>query len=375
MSLLPDGKTETIILEEVVHLPGLFNSISHSQIMDKDVNVEPVNHYGLNLSNHDGQFTTAPRSDGIFVLNLALESTEYPEVNNVSWLLVPKTTGHASRHNAEKRILWHRRLAHIGLKALVILLKVIADALKTTRKCDCKSCIRCQWARKPFTPTTSGAIEPQQLVHSDLCGPLETAIRGGHYMPLFIDDNTSHTDEYILKYKSEALEKLNEWKALTERESGKHVKRFRTDGGGVYTFKKFAEYLKSEGIVMETTTPYTPQSNGVVSRTNRTVMEHVWCMLDNSGLSMMYWAFAVSLVVYLKNSTLMWSVVGKTLYAASHGRKPSLKYIRVSRCLAFVHILKEKWKMLDYRATPGVFVRYSIATKQYFVYGPMAKTL
>jgi len=36
---LPDGKTEMIILQEVVHLPGLFNLISQSQIMDKDVKV------------------------------------------------------------------------------------------------------------------------------------------------------------------------------------------------------------------------------------------------------------------------------------------------------------------------------------------------
>jgi hypothetical protein len=34
----------TIIPQEVVHLPGLFNLISQSKIMDKDVKVEPVNH-------------------------------------------------------------------------------------------------------------------------------------------------------------------------------------------------------------------------------------------------------------------------------------------------------------------------------------------
>jgi hypothetical protein len=40
---LPDGKTETIILQEVVHLVGSINLISHSQIIDKDVRVEPLN--------------------------------------------------------------------------------------------------------------------------------------------------------------------------------------------------------------------------------------------------------------------------------------------------------------------------------------------
>jgi hypothetical protein len=33
-------------------------------------------------------------------------------------------------------------------------------------------------------------------------------------MLLFIGDATRHTDEYILKYKSEVLEKFKEWKAL-----------------------------------------------------------------------------------------------------------------------------------------------------------------
>jgi len=235
--------------------------------------------------------------------------------------------------------------------------------------------IKCKVARKPFTPMTSRATEPLQLVHSDICGPLETAMGGGRYMLLFIDDATRHTDEYILKYKSEALGKFKEWKALKEKESGKQVKQFRTDGGGEYTSKKFAEYLKSEGILKETTTPYTPQSNGVVERANRTIMERVRCMLDDAGLSKKYWAFAVSVVAYLKNCTPMRSVVGKTPYEAWHWRKPSWKHLRVFGCLAFVHVPNEKRKKLDYRATLGIFVGYSISTKQYFIYDPLAKTL
>jgi len=177
-------------------------------------------------------------------------------------------------------------------------------------------------------------------------------------MLLFIDDTTRHTDKYILKYKSEALEKVKKSKALREKESGKQVKRFGTDGGGEYTSKKFAEYLKSEGIIKETSTPYSPQSNGVVDRVNRTIMECVRCMLDNAGLSKKYWAFAVSVAVYLKNRTPTRSVVGKTPYEAWQGsaKKPSLKDLHVFEYLAFVHVPKEKWKKLDYRATPGIFV-------------------
>jgi hypothetical protein len=44
------------------------------------------------------------------------------------------------------------------------------------------------------------------------------------YMLLFIDNATRHTDEYILKYMSEALGKFKEWNALRVKESGKQVK-------------------------------------------------------------------------------------------------------------------------------------------------------
>ena len=45
------------------------------------------------------------------------------------------------------------------------------------------------------------------------------------------------------------------------------------------------------------------------------------------------------------------------------------------RCLAFVHIPKEKRRKLDYRATSGIFIGHSISTKQYFVYNPLVTTL
>jgi len=314
---LPDGKTETIIPQEVVHLLGSFNLISESQIMDKDVKVELVNHYSLNLYNRHGKLiVTAPQVDGLFVLDRSLdqapESTGYTDIDN-SCLLALNSTGHASWHDAEKRMLWHRRLANIGLKAWEIMANVLAEAPKMTGKCECERCIKCTLMRKSFTPnTTSRATKLLQLRHSDMCDPRETAIREGRYMLLFIDDAMRHTDEYISKYKSEALEKFKEWKALRERESGKQVKRFRTDGGGEYTSKNFVEYLKSEGILKETTTPYTPQSNGVVERANRTIMERVRCMLDDAGLSKKYWAFAVSVAVYLNNPTPTRLVIGKT---------------------------------------------------------------
>jgi hypothetical protein len=98
-------------------------------------------------------------------------------------------------------------------------------------------------------------------------------------------------------------------------------------------------------------------------------------MLDDAGLSKKYWGCAVSEAVYLKNRTPTRSVVGKTQYGAWHWSKPFLKHLGGFRCLAFIHIPKQKQKKLDYRAMPGIFVWYSMSNKQYFVYAPLARTL
>jgi hypothetical protein len=71
---LPDGKKETMILQEVVRLPESFNLISHSHIMHKNGKVEPVNHYGLNRYNHHGMLiATAPQVNGLFIQNRVLD--------------------------------------------------------------------------------------------------------------------------------------------------------------------------------------------------------------------------------------------------------------------------------------------------------------
>jgi hypothetical protein len=47
---------------------------------------------------------------------------------------------------------------------------------------------------------------------------MKTAIGEGQYMLLFYDHAMRHTDEYILRSKSEALEIFKEWKAHAENQ-------------------------------------------------------------------------------------------------------------------------------------------------------------
>lgn len=50
------------------------------------------------------------------------------------------------------------------------------------------------------------------------------------------------------------------------------------------------------------------------------------------------------------------------------GHKPSVAHLRVFGCLAYVHILVEKWNKLEAKFQICIFLGYSIATKGYKFY-------
>jgi len=83
-------------------------------------------------------------------------------------------------------------------------------------------------------------------------------------MLLFIDDATRFTSVYIIKRKSDVLDCFKEYQADMEKQTGKRIKRLHTDGGGEYTSKEFEKFLKQEGILKETTAPYSSQSKRFV---------------------------------------------------------------------------------------------------------------
>jgi len=57
--------------------------------------------------------------EGLCILDLVLdqESTKYTDIDNHSCVLTLKMTGQAAQHDAERRMLSHRWLTHVGLNA------------------------------------------------------------------------------------------------------------------------------------------------------------------------------------------------------------------------------------------------------------------
>ena len=86
--------------------------------------------------------------------------------------------------------LWHLRLGHISLDRIKRLVRdgpLQASAIGSLPTCE--SCIEGKMTKRPFSDKGRRATELLELVHSDVCGPLNQQARGGYeYFVTFTND-------------------------------------------------------------------------------------------------------------------------------------------------------------------------------------------
>ena len=123
----------------------------------------------------------------------------------------------------------------------------------------CEHCLAGKTARKPFGKGTR-AEYPLQLIHSDICGPMNVkAGQGASYFITFIDDFTRYGYVYLIGYKSEALDCFKRFMNFTENQLDKKIKALRTDRGREYLSDEFRKLCDEKRINHQLTIPYTPQ--------------------------------------------------------------------------------------------------------------------
>ena len=104
----------------------------------------------------------------------------------------------------------------------------------------CEGCIFGKQNKESFSNRTWKASENIVLVHSDLCGPMETmSFRKARYFLTFIDDFSRNTWVYFLQEKYEVFSHFLELKALVEKKSGFNILTLRTYNGGEYKSNDF----------------------------------------------------------------------------------------------------------------------------------------
>ena len=110
----------------------------------------------------------------------------------------PSTEEHValSVHSKTSADLWHQRLGHLNGRSLQLLHqhKMVTglDAASDLTG-NCVGCVLGKHHRKTFSslPASHQRQARLELVHTDLCGPMdESSLGGKHYLLTFIDDCT-----------------------------------------------------------------------------------------------------------------------------------------------------------------------------------------
>lgn len=194
--------------------------------------------------------------------------------------------------------LWHFRYGHLnfnGLRTLHQKEMVTGLPMITPPSKVCEDCVVGKQHRDQFPKGKAWrAHNLLDLVHSDICGPINPISNGKRkYFVSFIDDFSRKAWVYFLQEKSEAFNAFKSFKALVENEAGRRIKMFRTDRGGEYCSKEFEAFCDEQGIRRQFTAAYTPQQNDVSERKNRTILNMVRSLRVKGRVPKKFWPEAI----------------------------------------------------------------------------------
>ncbi|GJX75492.1 transposable element [Tanacetum coccineum] len=273
------------------------------------------------------------------------------------------------KSNSDLTKLWHMRLGHMSEKGMVILSKRgLLDNHKVANLEFCEHCVMGKQKRVSFSKAIHQTKGTLDYLHADCWGPSRVPSLGGaRYFLSIIDDFSRMTWVFMMKHKSEAFEKFKHWKILIENQTGRKIKRLRTDNGLEFCSREFEAFCRDEGIVRHYTVRYTPQQNGVAERMNRTLLERTRCLLLNAGLDRSFWAEALNTTCYLVNRSPATAIDCKTPIEVWTGKPADYSKLRVFGCPAYYHVSDGK---LNPRANKGIFMGYGDGVKGYRIWSP-----
>eukprot|EP00742_Colponemidia_sp_Colp-10_P024600 GILJ01029553.1.p1 GENE.GILJ01029553.1~~GILJ01029553.1.p1 ORF type:complete len:221 (-),score=16.39 GILJ01029553.1:93-755(-) len=211
--------------------------------------------------------------------------------------------------------MWHKRLSHLGRHGIDSLAERVIGLhiASVDRNPDghqssnimCEPCIHGKMQVSPFSSSpgvSTSKDSPLDLVHSDVCGPMKTETPAGkRYFLTFIDDCTRFCWVYVLASKDQVFSCFRSYVIMVQTQLDRKLKVLRSDNGGEYSSKRFAEFCENHGIVCQRSAAYSPQQNGIAERKNRTLIEAARSMLFTAGMKFAFWGEAVMTAAYLQN--------------------------------------------------------------------------
>ena len=170
---------------------------------------------GCSIYMSDMFYGHAPLVNGLFLMNLDRDVTH---IHSVS-------AKRCKVDNDSPTYLWHCRLVHIGVKHMKKLRTYgLLESLDFESLDTCEPCHMGKMTKTPFFRTMERASNLLEIIHTDVCGPMNVEARGGyHYVLTLTDDLSRYGYVYLMKHKSETFEKFKEFHSEVENQRDKKI--------------------------------------------------------------------------------------------------------------------------------------------------------
>lgn len=148
-------------------------------------------------------------------------------------------------------MLWHRRLGHASAGKLKIMLEknlISIDKNLSKNEIFCEPCVKGRQTKDYCARYDGKTSRPLELIHSDVCGPINPPTHDGkRYILTFHDDFSKFTHVYLLERKSEVPERFKHFVTKMTAQLNSKISRFRCDNGTEYMNNELIDFCETQG--------------------------------------------------------------------------------------------------------------------------------
>ena len=363
------------MLKDCLYMPELgINLISQSEISNNYFTI--FTRDNIYIKNYKGTtITKGNKINGLYYLDIIPNNKE--RIFTITDAIIKDNSNKSQnkdfKYNSDKvntvnKIDLHKRLGHISLAYLDKLIEntsgysnVISNKEINKDILECEICQKSKFTNRINKLSSNKDFDLLEKVTSDLCGPISPNTYDNYkYFITFLDKKSRYLDIKLLRTKNEALNAFIEYKNKEENNpNNKRIRVYATDNGTEFINNKFKTYLINHGISHQLSPTYTPESNGLAERINRTILNKVRALLFNANLPSSFWGEAVITATYLYNRTPHAKINYKTPFEVKYNKKPNITNIRTFGSLCFYKLKNNKVKKLDAKADKAILLGFN----------------
>lgn len=367
-----DGRMKSLQLRDVVYIPSSpVNLFSGKKLMRQGGFALP----GKLIEDEESMEELCALDDNLFLAESRFDNTD---------------ALHAFLGKVEEsKTLWHRRMGHLGLDNLDKTRKLVDDmdwpqtSVKEAEEL-CEPCELGDPKRKTRKSVSWRESKAFDCMYIDVFMVTPRGLGGQKYGAIITDDATRARWASTFKHKSDAFKEIQTMNTFVETQFKRKNKRWRMDGGKEYGVNELSTMAKDLGQVLELTTPYNPEQDGVSESSIKVVMSRVRKVMIAQQIPLPLWPWIFKAMVLIINRTATTALDGRVPYTAlmedtdtdqEKRRRPSMDWLRVLGVKTYVlvpHERRVKSQKLAERAEVGILVGYE-GEHIYQVYIPSRK--